>query len=124
MIERKKIFPILFVFAFVNILLFLIMQFYQDSLVKINFLMVVNLMLLSVSFLNYIRLIKANYKNPNALVRSVIVGTMFKMLFFAVASLAYAFQVKATVGMPTLLSSMVLYLIYTWIEVSWTQIKK
>lgn len=124
MIDRKKIVQVLFVFAFVNIILFFLNHFYQDRLVKIKFLMVVNLMLFCVSIFNFIRLLKSNHNNPNAVVRSVMVGTMFKMLLFAGTALAYASQKNAAVGMPTLLSSMALYLIYTWLEVSWSKIKK
>jgi hypothetical protein len=124
MIDKKKILPVLFLFTFVNLILFFIMYFYQDSLVKIKFLMAVNFMLLMVSLINFIRLLKMQKGNPSAMVRSVMVGTLIKMLFFAGAALIYATNIKVPVGMPTLLSSMSLYLIYTWIEVSWSQIKK
>jgi hypothetical protein len=124
MIDKKKILPVLFLFTFVNLFLFFIMYFYQDSLVKIKFLMAVNFMLLMVSLINFIRLLKMQKGNPSAMVRSVMVGTLIKMLFFAGAALIYATNIKVPVGMPTLLSSMSLYLIYTWLEVSWSQIKK
>lgn len=124
MIFKKKILPVLFLFTFVNLILFFIMYFYQDSLVKIKFLMAVNFMLLMVSLINFIRLLKMQKGNPSAMVRSVMVGTLIKMLFFAGAALIYATNIKVPVGMPTLLSSMSLYLIYTWLEVSWSQIKK
>jgi hypothetical protein len=124
MIDKKKILPVLFLFTFVNLILFFIMYFYQDSLVKIKFLMAVNFMLLMVSLINFIRLLKMQKGNPSAMVRSVMVGTLIKMLFFAGAALIYATNIKVPVGMPTLLSSMSLYLIYTWLEVSWSQIKK
>jgi hypothetical protein len=100
------------------------MQFYQDIVVKIKFLMAVNLMLFVVSIINYIRLLRLNLNNPNAVFRSVMVGTMIKMIIFAGAALAYASQKNAPVGIPTLLISMGLYLIYNWIEVSWSKIKK
>lgn len=124
MIFKKKILPVLFLFTFVNLILFFIMYFYQDSLVKIKFLMAVNFMLLMVSLINFIRLLKMQKGNPSAMVRSVMAGTLIKMLFFAGAALIYATNIKVPVGMPTLLSSMSLYLIYTWLEVSWSQIKK
>jgi hypothetical protein len=124
MIDKKKILPILIVFAIINISLFIGMQFYQDIVVKIKFLMAVNLMLFVVSIINYIRLLRLNLNNPNAVFRSVMVGTMIKMIIFAGAALAYAAQKNAPVGIPTLLISMGLYLIYNWIEVSWSKIKK
>ena len=124
MINNKKILPILIVFAIVNISLFIVMQLNQDIVVKIKFLMSVNLMLFVVSIINYIRLLRLDLNNPNAIFRSVMVGAMIKMIIFAGAAWAYAAQKNAPVGIPTLLISMGLYLIYNWIEVSWSKIKK
>ena len=53
-----------------------------------------------------------------------MVGTLLKMVIFASAALIYARQNNVPVGMPTLLTSMILYLIYTWLEIRWTQTKK
>lgn len=79
-------------------------------------------MLFAMSIFNFIRLKKMDTTNPHAMVRSVMVGTLLKMLIFAGAALAYATKTKIPVGMPTLLVSMALYLIYTWLEIRWTQI--
>jgi hypothetical protein len=87
--------------------------------------MAVNLMLLMMSLFNFNRIRKVDLKNPRAMVNSVMVGTLLKMLVFAGSALFYATQKKAPVGIPTLLASMALYLIYTWLEIKWTQtIKK
>jgi Na+/phosphate symporter len=53
-----------------------------------------------------------------------MVGTLLKMLVFAGAALIFATKSKIAVGIPTLLVSMALYLIYTWLEIKWTQKKK
>ncbi len=74
------------------------------------------------SIYNFIRLRNVDEAKPSAMVRSVMVGTLLKMVIFAGAALAYATQKKAPVGYPTLLSSMGLYLIYTWLEIRWTKI--
>lgn len=122
---RKKIVPILILFVFINtILLFANYNFTDGTMFKFKFIMAVNTMLFSMSIFNFLRARKMNTTNPHAMVRSVMVGTLLKMLIFAGAALAYATQVKTAVGIPTLLVSMALYLIYTWIEISWTQIKK
>ncbi|MEK0422620.1 MAG: hypothetical protein RLZ95_530 [Bacteroidota bacterium] len=76
------------------------------------------------SVYNYFRLRKMDNSNPNAMVRSVMTGTLLKMVIFAGAALGYASQKKSPVGYPTLLASMGLYLVYTWIEIGWTKIKK
>jgi hypothetical protein len=122
---RKQIIPILFIFVLINaLLLFGNAYFSEPAFLKFKFVMVVNLMLFGMSIFNFIRLKKMDANNPHAMVRSVMVGTLLKMLIFAGAALAYATQTKIPVGMSTLLVSMGLYLIYTWLEIRWTQIKK
>lgn len=122
---RKQIIPILFLFVFANAILLGAHAYYNnDTVFKFKFIMAVNLMLFIMSIFNFVRLSKMDAANPHAMVRSVMVGTLLKMLVFAGAALTYATQKKAPVGMPTLVSSMALYLIYTWLEIRWTQIKK
>jgi len=122
---RKQIIPILFIFVLINaLLLFGNAYLIEFTFLKFKFVMAVNLMLFGMSVFNFIRLRKMDATNPHAMVRSVMVGTLLKMLIFAGAALAYATQTKIPVGIPTLLVSMALYLIYTWLEIRWTQIKK
>ena len=122
---RKQLAPILFLFVFANTVLIFTYSYYGVSTsFNLKFIMVLNLMLFSMSIYNYIRLRRMDASKPSAMVRSVMVGTLLKMVIFAGAALAYATQKKAPVGYPTLLSSMGLYLIYTWIELSWTKINK
>jgi len=92
--------------------------------IKINFILTVNMMLFAMVFLNYIRLKKVDPANPNALIRSVILGTLLKLIVFAGAALTYVKQAKEPVGYPTLLTSMALYLVYTWLEIKEAVSKK
>ncbi len=92
--------------------------------VKINFILTVNMMLFAMVYLNYIRLQRVDKTNPNALIRSVILGTLFKLIVFAGAALTYVKQAKEPVGYPTLLTSMALYLVYTWLEIKEVVSKK
>jgi hypothetical protein len=85
--------------------------------IKINFVLSVNMMLFAMTFLNHIRLERVDKTNPNAIVRSVMMGTLLKLIVFAGAALTYLKQAKVPVGYPTLLSSMALYLAYTWLEI-------
>ena len=122
---RKQIAPILILFILVNsLLLFSNSNWSTTILFKFKFIMAVNVMLFAMSIFNFFRLKKMDATNPHAMIRSVMVGTLLKMLIFAGAALAYATQIKTPVGMPTLISSMALYLLYTWLEIRWTQIKK
>jgi hypothetical protein len=92
--------------------------------VKINFILTVNMMLFAMVYLNYVRLQRVDKTNPNALIRSVILGTLFKLIVFAGAALTYVKQANEPVGYPTLLTSMALYLAYTWLEIKEVVSKK
>ena len=121
----KQITPIILFFVLVNVILFFFnIKFNVVPFLKLSFLFIVNAMLFAMSIFNYIRLNKMDKTNLHSMVRSVMVGTLLKMVIFASAALIYARQNKVPVGMPTLLTSMGLYLIYTWLEIRWTQIKK
>jgi hypothetical protein len=117
----KHLLPVLFVFVIVNAILLSAHSLLAEQYVKYEFVMAVNLMLLMMSIFNFNRIRKVDMNNPRALVNSVMIGTILKMVVFAGAALFYATQKKAPVGMPTLLSSMCLYLVYTWLEIKWTQ---
>lgn len=122
---RKHLSPILFLFVLVNTILLFANTYLGDSVdIKFRFIMVVNLMLFGMAIFNFNRIRKLDFNNPRAVVNSVMIGTILKMVVFAGAALFYATQKKAPVGMPTLLSSMGLYLVYTWLEIKWTQTKK
>ncbi len=86
-------------------------------IVKMNFVLSVNFMLLAMAYLNFIRLKRVEVTNANAVIRAVMVGTLFKLIVFGGAALTYVKQAKEPVGYPTLLTSMVLYLVYTWLEI-------
>lgn len=88
------------------------------------FIIVVNFMLLIMALFNFKRISEVDLKNPNAMVRSVMMGTMLKFIVFGGAALWYATQKKAPIGTNNLFIAMGLYLIYTWIEIGWTKRKK
>ena len=116
----KKIMPILALFMLLNTIGFYCMYFTSLVGVKFPFVLVVNLMLFILSFLSLIRLQKMDITKPNQMVQSVMMGTLVKMMVFAIAALIYSKQQKAPVGMTTLLISMGIYLVYTYLEIQWT----
>jgi hypothetical protein len=89
-----------------------------------NFIIVVNGILFILALINYLRLSKLDRNNPNAMVRSMMSGTMIKFIVFGGAALWYAMQKKAPIGTYNLLVAMGLYLWYSWIEIGWTKVKK
>ena len=115
---------VLLVFVVVNLFCFLAQKRYLFTTLKINFLLVVNALLLLMYFFNRIRLSKLDKTNPNAMIRSVMIGTLLKMVVFVSMAMVYTTQVKVPVGMPTLLCSMGLYLAYTWLEIKGELVKK
>lgn len=88
------------------------------------FVMVVNAMLFSMALFNFKRISQVDVNNPNAMVRSVMTGTMLKFIVFGGAALWYATQKKAPIGTNNLFIAMGLYLVYTWIEIGWTKRRK
>ena len=121
----KQLTPIILFFVLVNVILFFFDFYFKVfPFLKFSFIFTVNAMLFAMSIFNFVRLIKMDKTNPHAMVRSVMLGTLLKMVIFASAALFYAKLNKVPVGMPTLLTSMGLYLVYTWLEIRWTHIKK
>ena len=57
---------------------------------------------------------------PNQMVQSVMMGTLVKMMIFAIAALIYSRQNLGPVGLITLFISMGIYLMYTVLEIQWT----
>ena len=121
---QKKFRPIFALFFAVLAITLLLQNMHLLVRVNGNFIIVVNGILLVLSLINYLRLSKLDRNNPNAMVRSMMSGTMIKFIVFGGAALWYAMQKKAPIGTYNLLIAMGLYLLYTWIEIGWTKIKK
>jgi len=120
---QKKFLPIVALF-FAVLALTLILQ--QTNLTRINsnFIIIVNGILLFMALFNFKRISQVDLSKPNAMVRSVMTGTMFKFIIFGGAALWYATQKKAPIGNLNLMIAMGLYIMYSWIEIGWTKIKK
>jgi hypothetical protein len=121
---QKKFRPVFALFFAVFTIALLLLN--SHLLVRVNgfFILVVNGILFVLALINYLRLSKLDRNNPNALVRSMMSGTMIKFIVFGGAALWYALQKKAPIGTYNLLIAMGLYLWYSWIEIGWTKIKK
>jgi len=124
----KHFVPVMITFILLALVLYVYQQLASSGVLviaslKVSFLMAVNLMLFMMAVVNFIRINKIDKSNPNAMVRSVILGTLLKMVVFIGAAIIYVKQTNVPVGMVTLLASMGLYLIYTWLEIKWA-IKK
>jgi hypothetical protein len=121
---QKEFRPVLALFFAVLALVLLQQNMGLNLPINSMFIVVVNFMLLIMALFNFKRISEVDLKNPNAMVRSVMMGTMLKFIVFGGAALWYATQKKAPIGTNNLFIAMGLYLIYTWIEIGWTKRKK
>ena len=121
---QKEFRPVLALFFAVLALVLLQQNMGLNLPINSMFIIVVNFMLLIMALFNFKRISQVDLKNPNAMVRSVMMGTMLKFIVFGGAALWYATQKKAPIGTNNLFIAMGLYLIYTWIEIGWTKRKK
>ena len=121
---QKKFRPMLALFFAVVALSLLTQKVSIPFTINNNFVLVVNLILFTMALFNFKRISHLDLNNPNAMVRSVMTGTMLKFIVFGGGALWYATQKKAPIGTNNLFIAMGLYLLYTWIEIGWTKIKK
>jgi hypothetical protein len=121
---QKKFLPVFALFFAVLSLALILQQ--TNMLVTINskFILVVNGILFLIAFFNFKRISQVDLSKPNVMVQSVMTGAMLKFIIFGGAALWYAIQKKAPIGNYNLVIAMALYLLYTWIEIGWTKIKK
>lgn len=120
MLLFKKFLPVLALFMLVNAVGLYLVNFSPIDGIKLPFILVVNGMLFALSLLSFRRVQKMDISKPNQMVQSVMIGTIIKMMVFAVAALLYSRQQHGHVGFITLLLSMGLYLVYTYVEIQWT----
>lgn len=120
----NKLISVIVLFVFTNTIVLFTKHFGSLLEIKFNFILVVNAMLFGMSFFNHYRLTQLSTTNAHAMVRSVMLGTLLKMIVFAGSALVYAMQKNGPVGVMTLLICMGLYLIYTFLEIQWVIKKK
>ena len=121
---QKKFRPVFTLFFTVLILALIQFKLPIHSAINSSFIIIVNSILFILALFNYKRISQVDLSKPNAMVRSVMTGTMIKFIVFGGAALWYAIQKKAPIGSMNLLIAMGLYLLYTWLEIGWTKIKK
>lgn len=121
---QKHFLPVVALFFAVIALVLLHQKLAIQLPINGMFIAIVNGMLFCMALFNFKRISQVDMTNPNAIVQSVMIGTMFKFIVFGGAALWYASQKKAPIGTNNLCIAMGLYLVYTWIEIGWTKRKK
>lgn len=120
MILNKKFLPVTALFVLMNTIGLYCIYFFPINGIKLSFILVVNLMLFILALFNFWRIQKMDLSKPNQMVQSVMMGTLVKMMIFAIAALIYSRQNLGPVGLITLFISMGIYLMYTFLEIQWT----
>jgi hypothetical protein len=120
MILNKKFLPVTALFVLMNTIGLFCIYFFPIKGIKLSFILVVNLMLFILALFNFWRIRKMDLSKPNQMVQSVMMGTLVKMMIFAIAALIYSRQNLGPVGLITLFISMGIYLMYTFLEIQWT----
>jgi hypothetical protein len=114
----KKMLPLFFAFVLVNS----IVLYYQKELEqqKVDALVVyaANGLLFILSVLSLAMHTRSiDKKNPNAAIRGVMAATLLKLLVLSIAALVYLFLAGNNRSLPAIFAGMILYVIYTFIEV-------
>lgn len=117
---NKKFLPVTALFVLMNTIGLYSIYFFPIKGIKLSFILVVNLMLFVLALFNFWRIQKMDLSKPNQMVQSVMMGTLIKMMIFAIAALIYSRQNLGPVGLITLFISMGIYLMYTFLEIQWT----
>ena len=120
MILNKKFLPVTALFVLMNTIGLYCIYFFPIKGIKLSFILVVNLMLFVLALFNFWRIQRMDLSKPNQMVQSVMMGTLIKMMIFAIAALIYSRQNLGPVGLITLFISMGIYLMYTFLEIQWT----
>ncbi len=114
----KKTIPLFVVFVLVNAILIPLKNKLQEKQINVDVVIVANCLLFVLSSINIALHKKAlQNKNPNAAIRSVMGGTLIKLMVISIAILIYLVVAGEKRNSYGIFCGMILYLIYTIIEV-------
>lgn len=114
----KKISLLLLLFVVVNSLCLLFLQQLLSHNIDAKVIMTANTLLFVVSLIGLVLQTKSlNSKNANAAIRGVMGATILKLFVLAVTAVLYIFIEKQNSNVGAIIISMVLYIIYTVIEI-------
>ena len=116
--QRKQILPLLFLFIGVNTFLLTMPSFFEKYGIDRNVLLIANTLFFVTNLITFLLQKKAlKNANPNVYVRSVMGGTLIKMLVVLIAFVTYVLSNGKAVNRPAIYIGIALYFIYLAIEV-------
>ena len=117
--NRKQILPLIFLFIILNAFFLTMPSFLEKKGIDRDVLIAANSLFFLTNFVVFLLQRKAlQNANPNAFVRSIMAGTMIKMLVVAGAFVAYIMLAGKAVNKPAVYVSIFLYFLYLAVEVA------
>jgi heme/copper-type cytochrome/quinol oxidase subunit 3 len=114
----KKTIPLFICFVIVNCTVIPLKNWLQNHQINADVIIVANCLLFILSSINIaLHKIALQNKNPNAAVRSVMGGTLIKLMVISISILIYLFIAGEKRNSYGIFCGMILYLIYSIIEV-------
>ncbi len=114
----KRVFPLIIVFLFLTVLIFVAYFLYADK--RIDFLVVMgsNCLFFLVSlFVFRMQFMAMQNSNPNVFIRSVMGGMIIKVFACVIAVIGYYFLSRTAFNKPAVYIGMIIYIIYLVVEV-------
>jgi hypothetical protein len=114
----KKLIPVMALFAFTSLLILIFKTFLIESGFEISFILIANAILFLLTLFGFfIQSKTVSSSNVNAFIRGIYSSLLLKMFVIIAAIFIYIYITGGKVNKPSLFTSMLLYLIYTFIEV-------
>lgn len=114
----EKFTPVIVLFIFINVLVFIFKNFLLQNGFDINFFLGANTILFLLSaFGFFIQTKGANSPNINAFIRGIYLSLLMKMFVIAAAVFIYILIIGGKINKPALFTSMAIYILYTSVEV-------
>jgi hypothetical protein len=114
----KKFIPVIALFVFINLLIFILKTFLIESGFEISFLLISNVVIFLLTLFGFfIQSKTVSSSNVNAFIRGIYSSLLLKMFVIVAAIFIYIYITGGKVNKPSLFTSMLFYLLYTFIEV-------
>jgi hypothetical protein len=114
----KKFIPVIGLFLLINLIVFIFFNSLKECGFNVAFLIVANIILFLLTFFGfYIQTRGVRSTNINAFIRGIYSSLLLKMFVIVGAILVYIVALGGEVNKPSILTSLGIYLVYTFLEV-------
>lgn len=114
----KKFIPVIGLFLLINLIVFIFFNSLKEYGFNVAFLIVANIVLFLLTFFGfYIQTRGVRSTNINVFIRGVYSSLLLKMFVIAGAIVVYIVAMGGEVNKPSILTSLGIYLVYSFIEV-------